>query len=116
MWNWGFMDDERDYGVGAGMLHSLGIRKMRLITNNPVKRAGSGRLWDEHCGDHPSGNPPNKHNQFYLETKRDKMGHFLNIAQYENPQNDGNYSSIRIVFMGTSRFRRRDPPASCSRT
>jgi len=85
----GFKDDERDYGVGAGMLHSLGIRKLRLITNNPVKKAGLegyGMTIEETI--HLEA-PANKHNQFYLETKRDKMGHFLNIATYENPHNDG---------------------------
>jgi 3,4-dihydroxy 2-butanone 4-phosphate synthase/GTP cyclohydrolase II len=85
----GFQEDERDYGVGAGMLHSLGIRKMRLITNNPVKRAGLEGYGISIVETIPLEIPPNKHNQFYLQTKRDKMGHFLNIAQYDNPQNDG---------------------------
>jgi 3,4-dihydroxy 2-butanone 4-phosphate synthase/GTP cyclohydrolase II len=85
----GFQEDERDYGVGAGMLHSLGIRKIRLITNNPVKRAGLEGYGMTIVETIPLEFAPNKHNQFYLETKRDKMGHFLNIAQYENPGNDG---------------------------
>ena len=79
----GFKDDERDYGVGAGMLHSLGIRNIRLITNNPVKKAGLegyGMRIVETIG---LEIPPNEYNKFYLETKRDKMGHFLNIARYD---------------------------------
>ena len=85
----GFHEDERDYGVGAGMLHSLGIRKIRLITNNPVKKAGLEGYGMTIVETIPLEFAPNKHNQFYLETKRDKMGHFLNIAQYKNPGNDG---------------------------
>jgi len=84
----GFQEDERDYGVGAGMLHSLGIRKIRLITNNPVKKAGLEGYGMTIVETIPLEFAPNKHNQFYLETKRDKMGHFLNIAQYENPRTD----------------------------
>jgi 3,4-dihydroxy 2-butanone 4-phosphate synthase / GTP cyclohydrolase II len=81
----GFKDDERDYGVGAGMLHSLGIRNIRLITNNPVKRAGLEGYGISIVETIQLEIPSNKHNQFYLETKRDKMGHFLNIAKYKNP-------------------------------
>ena len=75
--------------MGAGMLHSLGIRKIRLITNNPVKKAGLEGYGMTIVEIIPLEFAPNKHNQFYLETKRDKMGHFLNIAQYKNPRNDG---------------------------
>jgi 3,4-dihydroxy 2-butanone 4-phosphate synthase/GTP cyclohydrolase II len=74
--------------VGAGILHALGIRKIRLITNNPVKKAGLegyGMTIEETI---QLEIPSNKHNQFYLETKRDKMGHFLNIAHYSNPTKD----------------------------
>lgn len=84
----GFQEDERDYGVGAGMLYSLGIRKIRLITNNPVKKAGLEGYGMTIMETIPLEFAPNKHNQFYLETKRDKMGHFLNIAQYKNPLNN----------------------------
>ncbi len=82
----GFKEDERDYGVGAGMLHSLGIRNLRLITNNPVKKAGLEGYGMKIVETIHIDVPTNKHNQFYLETKRDKMGHFLNIAKYENPK------------------------------
>jgi 3,4-dihydroxy 2-butanone 4-phosphate synthase/GTP cyclohydrolase II len=85
----GFQEDERDYGVGAGMLYSLGIRKIRLITNNPVKKAGLEGYGMTIIETIPLEFAPNEHNQFYLETKRDKMGHFLNIAQYKNPRNNG---------------------------
>jgi len=85
----GFKDDERDYGVGAGMLHALGIRNIRLMTNNPVKRAGLEGYGMKIVETVPLEVPPNKYNQFYLETKRDKMGHFLNIAKYDTPQKDG---------------------------
>jgi len=85
----GFQDDERDYGVGAGMLHSLGIRNIRLITNNPVKIAGLEGYGMKIVETVPLELPVNKHNKFYMETKRDKMGHFLNIARYENPGKDG---------------------------
>ncbi len=84
----GFQDDERDYGVGAGMLHSLGIRNMKLITNNPVKRTGLEGYGMTIVETIQLEIPSNKHNQFYLETKRDKMGHFLNIAKYTNPLKD----------------------------
>ena len=85
----GFRDDERDYGVGAGMLHALGIRNIRLITNNPVKRAGLEGYGISIIETIPLEVPSNQHNQFYLETKRNKMGHFLNIAKYENPHKNG---------------------------
>jgi 3,4-dihydroxy 2-butanone 4-phosphate synthase/GTP cyclohydrolase II len=84
----GFQDDERDYGVGAGMLHALGIRNIRLITNNPVKQAGLEGYGMRIIETIQLEIPSNKHNQFYLETKRDKMGHFLNIAKYTNPLKD----------------------------
>ena len=81
----GFKDDERDYGIGAGMLHSLGVRNIRLITNNPVKKAGLEGYGMKIVDIINLEISSNQHNQFYLETKRDKMGHFLNIAKYENP-------------------------------
>lgn len=80
----GFNDDERDYGVGANILHQLNLGKIRLITNNPVKRAGLEGYGIKIVENVPLVVKPNKHNRFYLETKRDKMGHFLNIAKYED--------------------------------
>ena len=78
----GFEEDERDYGVGAGILHELGLSKLRLITNNPKKRIGLEGYGLEIVENLPIETHPNKHNHFYLETKRDKMGHFLNLAKY----------------------------------
>jgi len=81
----GFNEDERDYGIGAGILHALGVRKLRLLTNNPIKRTGLEGYGMVIVESIPLEIPANPHNQFYLETKRDKMGHFLNIARYDNP-------------------------------
>jgi 3,4-dihydroxy 2-butanone 4-phosphate synthase/GTP cyclohydrolase II len=71
----GFGMDERDYGVGAQILRELGIKKMRLISNNPRKRAGLDGYGLEIVDTIPIEIPANKHNQKYLETKRDKLGH-----------------------------------------
>jgi 3,4-dihydroxy 2-butanone 4-phosphate synthase/GTP cyclohydrolase II len=71
----GFKMDERDYGVGAQILRDLGISKMRLITNNPKKRAGLVGYGLEVVETIPLEIAPNPHNEKYLETKRDKMGH-----------------------------------------
>lgn len=80
----GFDEDERDYGVGAGILHELGIGKIRLLSNNPIKRKGLEGYGLEIVETLPLEVPPNKHNEFYLETKRNKMGHFLDLATYNN--------------------------------
>ena len=79
----GFSEDERDYGVGAGILHELGLGKIRLLTNNPKKRIGLEGYGLEVIENVPIEIPPNKHNRFYLETKRSKMGHFLNLVRYK---------------------------------
>lgn len=71
----GFRMDERDYGVGAQILRDLGISKIRLITNNPKKRAGLIGYGLEIVDNIPLEIAPNKHNESYLMTKRDKMGH-----------------------------------------
>ncbi len=73
----GFQADERDYGVGASILNSLGITKMRLMTNNPIKRIGLegyGLTVEEIV---PIEITPNPHNSFYMHTKKDRMGHNL---------------------------------------
>ena len=75
----GFRVDERDYGVGAGILRELGITRMRLMTNNPSKRAGLegyGLSIDEIV---PIVIAPNKHNERYLKTKEERMGHSLGL-------------------------------------
>ncbi len=71
----GFKMDQRDYGIGAQILRHLGVKKMRLMTNNPKKRAGIVGYGLEIVENVPIEIAPNEHNAFYLQTKRDKMGH-----------------------------------------
>ena len=71
----GFKSDQRDYGVGAQILRKLGITKLRLITNNPKKRVGLMGYGLEIMENIGIEIAPNEHNQKYLETKRDKLGH-----------------------------------------
>lgn len=71
----GFGMDERDYGVGAQILRHMGITKMKLMSNNPRKRAGLLGYGLEVVDAVPIEIKPNEHNQKYLTTKRDKMGH-----------------------------------------
>ena len=73
----GFRPDERDYGVGAQILRSLGVTKIRLITNNPVKRVGLEAYGLEIVGNVPIVIEPNEYNRRYLETKKNRMGHRL---------------------------------------
>jgi 3,4-dihydroxy 2-butanone 4-phosphate synthase/GTP cyclohydrolase II len=73
----GFPPDPRDYGIGAQILHDLGIRHMRLMTNNPKKRVGLQSHGLEVVDLVPLEIAANEDNQQYLETKRDKMGHLL---------------------------------------
>ncbi|WP_456077299.1 bifunctional 3,4-dihydroxy-2-butanone-4-phosphate synthase/GTP cyclohydrolase II [Hoylesella timonensis] len=75
----GFKPDERDYGCGAQMLRHLGVRKMRLLTNNPVKRVGLEAYGLEITEIVPIEITPNKYNEHYLKTKQDRMGHTLHI-------------------------------------
>jgi 3,4-dihydroxy 2-butanone 4-phosphate synthase/GTP cyclohydrolase II len=75
----GFRADERDYGVGASILRALGIKKMRLMTNNPVKRIGLEGYGLEIIEIVPIEIVPNKFNEYYLKTKKEKMGHILKI-------------------------------------
>jgi len=73
----GFKKDQRDYGVGAQILRDLGVRKMKLLSNNPQKRAGLigyGLSIEETV---PIEISPNQHNKNYLKTKRDKLGHTI---------------------------------------
>jgi 3,4-dihydroxy 2-butanone 4-phosphate synthase / GTP cyclohydrolase II len=71
----GFPMDQRDYGIGAQILRSLGISKLRLLSNNPGKRAGLNGYGLEIVEKVPIEITPNPHNEAYLITKRDKMGH-----------------------------------------
>ena len=75
----GFKADERDYGCGAQMLRHLGVRKMRLLTNNPVKRVGLEGYGLEIVENVPIEVTPNKFNRHYLETKKNRMGHTLHL-------------------------------------
>lgn len=79
----GFDADERDYGVGAQILRSLGISKMRLMTNNPVKRVGIEGFNLEVVSTVNIEIEPNEYNQAYLKTKRDRMGHHLQNFKYD---------------------------------
>ncbi len=73
----GFKADERDYGVGAQILRDLNIRKMKLISNNPTKRAGLTGYGLEIVENIPLKIKSNQHNALYMETKRTRMGHDL---------------------------------------
>jgi len=73
----GFKMDERDYGVGAQIIRDLGVRKLKLMTNNPTKRAGLIGYGLDIVENVPIIIQANIHNQKYLDTKRDKMGHSL---------------------------------------
>jgi 3,4-dihydroxy 2-butanone 4-phosphate synthase/GTP cyclohydrolase II len=75
----GFQADERDYGIGAQIIRSIGISKMRLMSNNPKKRTGLIGYGLEIVENVPLEVQSNVHNQHYLETKRDKMGHNLKL-------------------------------------
>ncbi|MGB0984786.1 MAG: bifunctional 3,4-dihydroxy-2-butanone-4-phosphate synthase/GTP cyclohydrolase II [Saprospiraceae bacterium] len=71
----GFTMDDRDYGIGAQILYDLGVRKIKLMSNNPKKRIGLIGYGLEIVENVPIEIVPNKHNEKYLLTKRDKMGH-----------------------------------------
>lgn len=73
----GHKADERDYGVGAQILNRLGIRKMRLMTNNPMKRVGLSGYGLEIVENVPIEIAPNEYDRFYMSTKKHRMGHDL---------------------------------------
>ena len=75
----GFKSDERDYGVGAQILHHLGVSKIKLLTNNPKKRAGLMGYGLEIVDNIGIPIAPNPHNHYYLQTKKEKMGHHLDL-------------------------------------
>lgn len=75
----GYDPDERDYGVGAQILRLLGVRKMRLMTNNPVKRVGLEAYGLEIVENLPIEVTPNRYNEHYLRTKKERMGHNLHL-------------------------------------
>jgi len=75
----GFPADLRDYGIGAQILMDLGVRKIKLLTNNPRKIKGLEGYGLEVVERVPLVIEPNKNNLHYLETKKSKLGHLLNI-------------------------------------
>ena len=76
----GFGADERDYGEGATILHEVGVKKIRLMTNNPKKRAGLEGYGLKIVENVPIEIPINEYNQVYMQTKRDRMGHVLQFC------------------------------------
>lgn len=79
----GFREDERDYGIGANIMRGIGLGKVRLISNNPVKRAGLEGYGISIVETIPLVIPSNPYNSFYLETKATKMGHSMSC--YKTP-------------------------------
>ncbi|MDR1344518.1 MAG: bifunctional 3,4-dihydroxy-2-butanone-4-phosphate synthase/GTP cyclohydrolase II [Tannerellaceae bacterium] len=75
----GHKADERDYGVGAQILRHIGVHNMRLLTNNPVKRVGLEAYGLTVVENIPIEITPNPYNEFYIRTKKERMGHILNI-------------------------------------
>ncbi len=84
----GFKADERDYGVGAQILRSLGVSKMKLLTNNPVKRVGIEGYGLKVTENVPIEIEPNEYNHRYMQTKRDRMGHVLQQFSYNKNKNN----------------------------
>ena len=85
----GFKPDPRDYGIGAQILYDLGVRSMRLLTNNPEKRAGlegRGLTIRERI---PLQTDPTPQNVGYLRAKREKLGHLLDLPEADGPGIDG---------------------------
>ena len=77
----GFKADERDYGVGESILRDIGVRKLRLMTNNPVKRIGLEAYGLEIVENVPIEVTPNEYNRRYLLTKEKRMGHTLHVEE-----------------------------------
>ena len=77
----GYDPDQRDYGVGAQILRQLGVTKMRLLTNNPVKRVGLEAYGLEIVENVPIETTPNPYNERYLHTKQERMGHTLHLKK-----------------------------------
>jgi GTP cyclohydrolase II len=82
----GFRDDERDYAVAAHMLRSLGVKSVRVVTNNPDKIRQLSQHGVEVSGRIPHVIPPNEYNRFYLETKARRSGHMIDLAEERLPE------------------------------
>ncbi len=80
----GFRDDERDFAVAAHMLHSLGIKSVRLMTNNPKKVDELRRYQVDVVERLPHIIPSNEYNRFYLETKSRRSGHWIDFEGYQH--------------------------------
>ena len=80
----GFNADERDYGVGAQILREVGVSKIKLMTNNPVKRIGLEAYGLSIIENVPIEVEPNQHNEFYMQTKKERMGHNLKYVKGED--------------------------------
>jgi 3,4-dihydroxy 2-butanone 4-phosphate synthase/GTP cyclohydrolase II len=89
----GFNPDLREYGIGAQILVHLGIRKMRLITNNPKKIVGLEGYGMEVTERVPLECPVNENNKWYLRTKKEKLGHMLEVSEQAQEQGDGHESA-----------------------
>lgn len=76
----GFGDDQRDYAMAAEMLKALGVKSVRLITNNPLKLVGLRENGIKVTGREPSTTTPNRHNIRYLRTKKARAGHWLSVT------------------------------------
>jgi len=76
----GFRDDERDYAVAAHMLHSMDVKSVQLMTNNPRKMEQLARMGVKVTARLPHLLPPNPHNRFYLETKAARSGHYIDFS------------------------------------
>jgi GTP cyclohydrolase II len=97
----GFRDDEREYSIAAHMLHSLKIRSVRLMTNNPQKVEELGRYGIRVAGRLPLTIPPNEHNRFYLETKARKFGHHIDFDGKPHLPEQGETVEIEGMKRGT---------------
>ena len=80
----GFRADERDYGVGAQILREIGVSKIRLMTNNPKKRIGLEAFGLSIVENVPIEVKPNQYNEFYMQTKKERMGHKLKYVGKDN--------------------------------
>ena len=85
----GFRDDEREYSIAVHMLHSLRVKSVRLMTNNPRKVEDLRRYGIKVTDRIPHMIPPNEFNRFYLETKRDKSGHILDLEGIPHIEEQG---------------------------
>ena len=99
----GFKPDLRDYGIGAQILRDLGVRQMRLLTNNPKKIVGLEGYGLEVVERVPIEMPPSRRNRAYLAAKRDKLGHLLTLAPARAPRRPARHPAARPRLKGSKR-------------